>query len=1011
MEGPDVEGPKVWVELNKKCEIKIIGLIQKNEERTAWMRQYLEDCKAKIGAKCPEPEFVPKTPAQPKRGGRRGKASAANSDVDVNVSVQNTTKNTSTKSIRSTRATRAAERDLTISSIDETCNADAETVDTTNTVDITKTVDSTNEVSEAATEESYTPPSKKQSLSDSASTTKKSIQKSTTATPEESLIVAAEPANATFSSENSTVASGIIDATFDVGSSETHQPESENVINNQTFDASKVPPENISQDEDQFIEAQVVDKPHEVVSNIVEILKSAEKVDDKLPSPIPAPRSINKVLVTQSVDDTDNKSGRSTRTKQKLIVEEATTDPSNAATATDDSAAKRSTRTKTKNPSGDSDSAPPTRSTRTKQKILSTDDDKTASETEGEDSRPVRSSRTRQKIVASTDEDKSASETEGVENRPVRSSRTRQKIAASTDDEKTASEPESAENARPARSTRTKQKQLAGSCSESTLTKGAASPRVRQLAAQVLSPALKQSNSTSKLVGGYTGSPVRDRVKVFEQAMKESAGLKSIRKSRRKSSITISLEKASAARNISIDEMIVEQEVVVKKGPTIKKSPGVSTNTSVLNNSRAPAGKVVRPGRKVLASGGRGMTPSSSGPKSGSRTGSSSNLMKSRSRLDIIERNKTTPSKANPPSNMVRGVTSFLPAKPKGPTLQEIQEQKEEERRLKEKRELEAKQRREDQMKNKMEEQRLKREERIRRVQEARQQQESQRENKMRKNQEKDKEEKLALLKKREDNLKAEAEKRKKENELKLKEAEERRAREEEERLARKDKLDNERLEEERRKEEEQEQRRRKQEEERRRKIQEEEKRKRQEEQRREEERRRAEEEKKRAAALQQERIAREKEELRKLKEKEAARQLEQQPRQADTTLNKTVTLDQSQAGGVSSYDMTPARHELPPEPSHSEDNYGLEDLKSDEDTDDEDCPRKQVPKWAEGTQLRTALLKQCYMGPDLDQIFCTIEMPDLTVMFDHQRKRFHKRTSSACWETPPESFKHSKRW
>lgn len=31
MEGPDVEGPKVWVELNKKCEIKIIGLIKKNE--------------------------------------------------------------------------------------------------------------------------------------------------------------------------------------------------------------------------------------------------------------------------------------------------------------------------------------------------------------------------------------------------------------------------------------------------------------------------------------------------------------------------------------------------------------------------------------------------------------------------------------------------------------------------------------------------------------------------------------------------------------------------------------------------------------------------------------------------------------------------------------------------------------------------------------------------------------------------------------------------------------------
>ena len=247
------------------------------------------------------------------------------------------------------------------------------------------------------------------------------------------------------------------------------------------------------------------------------------------------------------------------------------------------------------------DAAPPSRSTRTRQKVLSTDDDKTASENEGDDGRSVRTSRTRQKVVATTDDntasetegsnenrsvrssrtrqkiiatiddDKTASETEGGnESRSVRTSRTRQKIATSTDEETTASETESGEDARPSRSTRTKHKQLASSCSESALTKGVASPRVRQLAAQVLSPALKQSSSTSRLVGGYTGSPVKDRVRVFEQAMKESAGLKSIRKSKRKSSIQVSLEKASAARNISVGEIINEQEVVVKKGPTIR---------------------------------------------------------------------------------------------------------------------------------------------------------------------------------------------------------------------------------------------------------------------------------------------------------------------------------------------------------------------------------------------------------------------------------------------------------
>ena len=89
-------------------------------------------------------------------------------------------------------------------------------------------------------------------------------------------------------------------------------------------------------------------------------------------------------------------------------------------------------------------------------------------------------------------------------------------------------------------------------------------------------------------------------------------------------------------------------------------------------------------------------------------------------------------------------------------------------------------------------------------------------------------------------------------------------------------------------------------------------------------------------------------------------------------------------------------------------DNYGLEDLHSDGGTDDEDRPRKQVPKWAEGSDLMTALLNQCSMPPD--QIFATVETPDLSSMFTQQRKRFFKRTSSACWEQPPQtkSLKHA---
>jgi hypothetical protein len=62
-------------------------------------------------------------------------------------------------------------------------------------------------------------------------------------------------------------------------------------------------------------------------------------------------------------------------------------------------------------------------------------------------------------------------------------------------------------------------------------------------------------------------------------------------------------------------------------------------------------------------------------------------------------------------------IKSFLPPKPKAPTLDDIQEMKEEERRRKEEREEEAKRRREELIKKAAEEKREKREERIRRVQ------------------------------------------------------------------------------------------------------------------------------------------------------------------------------------------------------------------------------------------------------------------------------------------------------
>merc|ERR1712183_99703 len=197
-----------------------------------------------------------------------------------------------------------------------------------------------------------------------------------------------------------------------------------------------------------------------------------------------------------------------------------------------------------------------------------------------------------------------------------------------------------------------------------------------------------------------------------------------------RSSIAASLLKGSAAKRVSIAQLVAEQDVglvqhtgtpspiFTKSRPAIKTSATPSSTS--LNNSRAPAGKVVRPGRKVLASGGRGVSPAT-GPRSAGVgvSGGSQGGMRSRSRLQIINRSaQRTPSGSRVPSNMVAKGSSFV-SKPRGPNLDEIQEQKEMEWRKKEEKEEESKQRREDLMKKKADEQKNKREARIQRVQEA----------------------------------------------------------------------------------------------------------------------------------------------------------------------------------------------------------------------------------------------------------------------------------------------------
>merc|ERR1711997_919782 len=105
----------------------------------------------------------------------------------------------------------------------------------------------------------------------------------------------------------------------------------------------------------------------------------------------------------------------------------------------------------------------------------------------------------------------------------------------------------------------------------------------------------------------------------------------------------------------------------------------------------------------------------------------------------------------------------------------------------------------------------------------------------------------------------------------------------------------------------------------------------------------------------------------------------------------------------VTSYNITPARHELPPEEL------------VDEDNDDEDAPRKEIPKWAQGSLFKTALITQAYRKEGfVDLIFFVQDSsPDLDDIFSGDRyekkRRFYKRTSSAVWKAAPKSHRYDK--
>ena len=100
---------------------------------------------------------------------------------------------------------------------------------------------------------------------------------------------------------------------------------------------------------------------------------------------------------------------------------------------------------------------------------------------------------------------------------------------------------------------------------------------------------------------------------------------------------------------------------------------------------------------------------------------------------------------------------------------------------------------------------------------------------------------------------------------------------------------------------------------------------------------------------------------------------------------------------------MTPTKNLLEMK-KYNPENYDIHNLKSDDETDDDEDPRKPIPSWAKEPNLSSAARAQSFKFINYTKLFkaaCQNEII-LDNIFKFKRKKFNERSSSANWSSPP---------
>jgi len=107
------------------------------------------------------------------------------------------------------------------------------------------------------------------------------------------------------------------------------------------------------------------------------------------------------------------------------------------------------------------------------------------------------------------------------------------------------------------------------------------------------------------------------------------------------------------------------------------------------------------------------------------------------------------------------------------------------------------------------------------------------------------------------------------------------------------------------------------------------------------------------------------------------------------------------QVKNESAYEMTPDKVFQP----SSENDYNVNDLSSNDDTDDENNPRKQVPRWAEKAALRSHVVKLFKsVGKDvINAHFGVLRPPKVAELFDNNQREYGSSflEETTAWDSP----------